>query len=230
MKTVIKAVFPREARFAKVRVRGFDGIEHPDDPGLHESMAAQFGEPFRGMSYIGPAHLNFAPLPASQLLELLIYETVQLSVLAGFEDIEPGVMVWLMPWGASHVATVETCGVNRQDLLALSERFLEKHQQQPPAELAETRPRASDWTLTKPERIHGYTEPLYQLLREAHSRGAPKPTAYEVIEAWEVNRPNQIAKVFPGEGLDYYTLDSTKHANLKAIRSAIDRMTGGDSR
>lgn len=85
----------------------------------------------------------------------------------------------------------------------------------------------SSWTLNKPERFQGYTEPLYNVLKEAHAKGKPKPTVHDVLEIFAANLPAQVEKVLPNEGLDYYTeiYTSTKHASLKAIREAIRRMT-----
>lgn len=88
------------------------------------------------------------------------------------------------------------------------------------------------WALIKPKRFHGYTEPLYRALEVALSKGEARPTVHDVLALFKLNLPSQIAKVLPGEGFDYYTtdFDGTKHANLKAIRSAINRMTPDMSR
>ena len=83
------------------------------------------------------------------------------------------------------------------------------------------------WTLRKPKRFQGYTEPLYLLLGKAHSEGKPRPRAREVLQAWAANLPAQIAKVIEGESLDYYLeKGGTKTANLRAIAAAITEMTG----
>ena len=83
------------------------------------------------------------------------------------------------------------------------------------------------WTLTKPKRFQGYTEPLHLLLESAYIAGKSKPTARDVLQTWSKNQPSHIAKVIPGESLDYY-LDKggTKSANLKAIAASIRGMTG----
>jgi len=83
------------------------------------------------------------------------------------------------------------------------------------------------WTLTKPKRFQGYTEPLYLLLEAAHIAGQSRPTARDVLQAFATNQPSQIAKVIEGDSLDYYIVKgTTKTANLKAIREAITGMTG----
>jgi len=87
--------------------------------------------------------------------------------------------------------------------------------------------RVKVWTLTKPKRFQGYTEPLYLLLEAAHIAGQSKPTARDILQAFATNQPSQIAKVIEGDSLDYYIVKgTTKTANLKAIREAITGMTG----
>lgn len=85
---------------------------------------------------------------------------------------------------------------------------------------------ATAWTLTKPKRYQGYTEPLYQVLEAAHIAGKSVPTARDILQAWATNHHAQIAKVIEGESLDYYLADgTTKTANLRAIAAAIKGMT-----
>lgn len=84
----------------------------------------------------------------------------------------------------------------------------------------------SAWDVSRPQRVHGYTEPLYRLLAAAHREGKPCPTSRDVLEAWRINRPAEIEKVL-SDGIDYYDSNgSSKPASLDAIRKAIKRMTG----
>ena len=88
-------------------------------------------------------------------------------------------------------------------------------------------PVTPEWTLTKPLRFQGYTEPLYLLLESAHLAKMAKPTARGVLRDFGAKQPSQIAKVIEGESLDYYVATGkTKTANLKAIGEAIAQMTG----
>ena len=83
-----------------------------------------------------------------------------------------------------------------------------------------------NWNLTKPKKFQGYTEPLYQLLREAYKAASARPTAHDVLARFKVSKPGQVAKVLDGQGLDFYLADgSTKTADLRAITATIDRMT-----
>lgn len=104
--------------------------------------------------------------------------------------------------------------------------------EQPGAAPKAAKAQAPDWEVKKPKRFQGYTEPLYNLLKDAQAQGKPKPTAHDVLAIFAANQPPQVAKVLPGEGLDYYVevFRSTKHASLKAIRAAIARMTRERSR
>ncbi|WP_157040212.1 hypothetical protein [Polaromonas naphthalenivorans] len=82
------------------------------------------------------------------------------------------------------------------------------------------------WTVIRPKRFQGYSEPLFNVLQDAHNMGQPLPTVHEVLGAFRINQPAQIAKLLPGQGFDYYTADgNTKSADLKAIREVIRKMT-----
>ena len=81
------------------------------------------------------------------------------------------------------------------------------------------------WIVAKPQRYSGYTAPLHRLIAAAHREGDPRPTAREVVDAWRINAPAEIAKMLP-DGFDYYDAKGdTKTADLEAIRKAIGRMT-----
>ncbi len=83
------------------------------------------------------------------------------------------------------------------------------------------------WNLKKPKRFQCYARPLYELLREFHIGGKPKPTAHDVLEAFSKANHPEIASVIIGVELNYYTAGGTtiKTANLKAIGEAIRKMT-----
>jgi hypothetical protein len=85
--------------------------------------------------------------------------------------------------------------------------------------------KALEWTVIKPERFKGYTAPLYRLIASAYREGGTRPTARDVVEAWRINKPAEVAKMLP-DGFDYYDAKGdTKQADLEVIRKAIYRMT-----
>lgn len=83
----------------------------------------------------------------------------------------------------------------------------------------------SGWDLVEPERQRGYNVPLYRTLKKARDDGRPIPRAWEVLEEWRQDLPQDIEKIVTG-GFDYYTADGcTENVTLKALRIAISRMT-----
>ena len=117
--TIIKAMMPREARFALLAMPG-----HPDRDSFmsghaHVRLSAEFGGLPGGMAYIQEVRQDVIPLCVNDLLELLMRGEVPVSlVFTGRSD----EMVWLMPLNSQHMATIETCGVNRADLIGLAKR------------------------------------------------------------------------------------------------------------
>ena len=123
----------------------------------------------------------------------------------------------------------DDCRVVGYDVHALADEYTapEAQQAEPQAApvVAESASNAQAWTLAKPQRFNGYTVPLHRLIAAAHREGKPCPTARDVVEAWRINAPAEIAKVLP-DGFDYYDAKGdTKTADLEAIRKAIRRMT-----
>lgn len=105
-------------------------------------------------------------------------------------------------------AILTTAGAGNQDELPMPEI---KHEQ--------------NWNLKKPKTIHGYTMPLYELLKEAKTQGRPLPTAYDVLTAFRSTQPQQVIS-FDQDGFTYYDSNgNSKSAGIKAIREAIRRMT-----
>lgn len=88
---------------------------------------------------------------------------------------------------------------------------------------AENAAREPAWTVTKSKRYAGYAAPLDRLMAAAHRRGDPCPTARDVVEAWRIEKPAEIAKVLT-DSVDYYDSNGdTQTVSLDSIRKAIDR-------
>lgn len=85
-----------------------------------------------------------------------------------------------------------------------------------------------NWVVTKYERDTAYRPALHRYLVNEWEKGTVRcPTPKEVLAAFEVSQPPEIAKVLV-DGFDYYDRDgNTKFASLDAIRKAIGRMTTG---
>lgn len=81
------------------------------------------------------------------------------------------------------------------------------------------------WRLRTQQRFQGYSFPLYKFLKAAHAAGAAKPTARDVLDAFRVTTPPEIAQVNV-DGLIFYDASgNTKEASLAAIAETIRRMT-----
>lgn len=85
--------------------------------------------------------------------------------------------------------------------------------------------RRDGWPLHKPQRFQGYVVPLYHLLRASHTDGKSRPSARDVLEAWRVSPPAEVAMMLPGSFDCYDRQGDTKPVSLKALQKAIDRMT-----
>lgn len=115
--TIIKAVIPRTARFALLAMHGHPACEVFLSGQTHARLCAAFGDLPRGLAYIREVRIDVIPLCVNHLLELLMRGEVPVSLeFTGSGD----EIVWMMPLGSQHMATVETCGVNRADLIDLA--------------------------------------------------------------------------------------------------------------
>lgn len=95
----------------------------------------------------------------------------------------------------------------------------------PAIEPAAEQAQAPIWHLATPDRFPGYRLALYRLLKAAHDAGKPRPTAREVLDAWKLNRPEDVASVW-SRGITYRTgTGATKTADTKAIQAAIENLT-----
>lgn len=91
--------------------------------------------------------------------------------------------------------------------------------------------RVGTWTLRKPKRFQGYSEPLYQFLESAHAAGKPCPTARDVLIAWLKDCPPEVVEVKPNlSGIVYHSggARAEKFADVEAITKTIGRMTTAD--
>lgn len=87
---------------------------------------------------------------------------------------------------------------------------------------------APAWIVRKPQRYGGYAAPLHRLLADAHRAGQPRPKARDVLEAWRLQTPAEIAQVLPSEVSYYDAKGVIKTADTAAVQKAIDRLTKPD--
>lgn len=123
--TIIKASLPRGVRLASLwllpKWRDIGEV----DRRMNERMTEMYGEPpFKGSLYTQNIIAEFIPLLPAQIADLIIHGNVEISYIDErqlfgytFRDTEFGVF---LPSGTKHAATIETCGISRDDLLALA--------------------------------------------------------------------------------------------------------------
>lgn len=126
--TIIKALLPRDVRLASVWLLPKKSDVGEVDRRINERLTEVFGEPpIKGTFYTGDISAKTILLYPAQIADLIIHGDVEVSLihenqLVGyrFRDGEVG---YVLPVGTPHIATIETCGINRDDLLALANQL-----------------------------------------------------------------------------------------------------------
>lgn len=141
--TVIQMMLPKNTRCASLSMFGKPAPlpETDAEKFTRERLVKMYGPLPNGITYLSEAHPTRDNLCVNNLLELLMYGEVTTGLLLNKNPLNGG-MVWLMPWGTEYTATLETCGINRADLLALGD-ILTKAATPAPAQTASVVP-ASD--------------------------------------------------------------------------------------
>jgi hypothetical protein len=119
--TVIKAMMPRTARFALLAMPGHPQRDSFMDGATHTRLSAAFGGLPGGLAYIQEVRQDVMPLCVNDLLELLMRGEAPVSLLFTGRSDE---IVFLMPFNSQHPATIEECGINRADLVALEKSII----------------------------------------------------------------------------------------------------------
>lgn len=204
--TIIKAVLPRELKFAKLTMPALEdiGTGNAAHRFLSEMLHKQFGPLPGGMEYVGCVYPTVAPLPVNSLLDLLVHGTTKLAVLTGFETVAPHETVCLMPWGTSHHATIETCGINRSDLMELGSKLAEKYPQK--AQAAPTAHAALPHFAETPEKRQAAR---YQACIEAGLNFSSNPLH---------PMPHGIGKVAESLGITRQTMTSDLVKHIERLR------------
>lgn len=122
--TIIQMVLPKNTKCASLSMFGKPNPlpETDVEKFMRERLPKQFGPLPNGFAYLSEAHPIRGTLCVNNLLELLMYGEVATGLLLDKCQSDGG-NVWLMPWGTTHTATMETCGINQADLLALGDKL-----------------------------------------------------------------------------------------------------------
>ena len=126
--TIIKTLLPRGMPLASLLLFPKESDMGEFEMRRNERMIKAYGEPFsKGSMYTGYISADAIPLLPAGIADLIIRGDVEISLihenqLRGhkFRSSEFG---FVMPSGAIHVATIENCGINRNDLKELLEQL-----------------------------------------------------------------------------------------------------------
>lgn len=121
--TIIKAMLPNRLKFASLSIGKRKLLPESDaEKFLREILVETSGPLPVGMSYLSVAYPTTSPLCVNNLLQLLMHGKFTTGFVLDKNPSDGG-MVFLMPWGTEYTATIETCGINRADLLALGDKL-----------------------------------------------------------------------------------------------------------
>lgn len=196
--TIIKAMLPRELQFAAITLHGnIDPNQTKLQRFISEQLAKRFGPLPVVFDYVKAVYPTVSLLSVNCLLDILMHGNMNFSVLMDTPTSNPNHYVCAMPWGTVHRATVETCGINRADLLALGDLLATKAASEPQA--APVVPVVE----TKEQRQN-------RRLKACEAAGLTMPSVYPC------RLPNGVADVADREGV-------TRQAFSTDIKAALQR-------
>ena len=130
--TIINAALPSNYRYATIH-RGDPKLSgKKKDESLNKMLTNLFGKLPSQYVYISWNFIpdlkvvSSCPLPDYELLQLLVHGRIGISRLY-HPNLGVYEQVWLMPYGSEYEATIETCGINRDDLIALGDRLVKEY-------------------------------------------------------------------------------------------------------
>jgi hypothetical protein len=129
--TIIKAPLPSNYRYAKIHKGDPLLSEKIKDDSLNNMLKSLYGELpsqfcYMSFNFMPGNDVLACPLPASELLHLMVHGRLGVSRLYG-QNLSQYEQVWLMPYGSEYEVTIETCGINQADLIALGDRLVEEY-------------------------------------------------------------------------------------------------------
>ncbi len=122
--TIIKMLLPKNTKCASLSIANEPALlpESGTEKFTRDRLEKLYGPLPNGITYLSESFPDVANLCVNHLIELLVHGEVAISLLTNKSQADGGA-VWLMPWGTEHTATMETCGINRADLLALGDKL-----------------------------------------------------------------------------------------------------------
>lgn len=140
--TIIKAPVPTDCSVARIAFSG----KMPDAEQVqfeHQRLEQQHGPLGTGMLYVRNEHPRVHCLCASELTDLLLHGAIDVSLVRAPNDSQGDTIgAWLMPWGTKRTVSLDACGINRADLVALGDELAAGT---PPQAAAPEPKAASEW-------------------------------------------------------------------------------------
>lgn len=142
-RTIIKAPVPPDCRVARIAFVG----HMPDTEQVkfeHQLLEQQHGPLGTGMLYVRNEFPRVHCLCAAELTDLLLHGAIDVSLVRAPNDSNGNTIgAWLMPWGTKRTVSLDACGINRADLVALGDELAAGT----PPEPAAPAPAATDFAM-----------------------------------------------------------------------------------
>ncbi|WP_293221639.1 hypothetical protein [Ottowia sp.] len=121
--TIIKAPVPPDCRVARIAFVG----HMPDTEQVqfeHQLLEQQHGPLGTGMLYVRNEHPRVHCLCVAELTDLLLHGAIDVSQVRAPNDSKGKTIgAWLMPFGTKRAVSLDACGINRADLVALGDEL-----------------------------------------------------------------------------------------------------------
>lgn len=121
--TIIKAPVPPDCRVARIAFVG----HMPDTEQVqfeHQLLEQQHGPLGKRMLYVRNEHPRVHCLCVAELTDLLLHGAIDVSQVHAPNDSKGNTIgAWLMPWGTKRTVSLDACGINRADLVALGDEL-----------------------------------------------------------------------------------------------------------
>lgn len=121
--TIIKAPVPTGCSVARIAF----AAKMPDTEQVqfeHQRLVQHHGPLGPEMLYVRNEYPRVHCLCAAELSDLLLHGAIDVSLVRAPNDSKGDTIgAWLMPWGTKRTVSLDACGINRVDLMALGEEL-----------------------------------------------------------------------------------------------------------